>query len=551
MAINMWLSNLSPVRCLWHTVRFLQPAQVYNQIRRRVLPPRLIRSLTVYPDARPIPLLPGITSSQKYLGGGRFIFLNKEANLGKEIDWQAFALPRLWQYNLHYFDYLNQQDMDLTLGLSLISHWIHNSPVRPNSTGWEPYPISLRIVNWLKFFSRFSDIPEEAKASLLLQTINLKRQIEHHIGGNHLWANGKALWFAGIFLKKPEFAEVGKKIIFKEIDRQFLPDGGHFELSPMYHAILTEDLLDLINLCKNSAQPKNEQNLSILKIKASRAMGWLRALVDDKGLFPLLNDAALGVAASYAELLEYAHRLGVNSRLGEVGTVGLGPWSGKNLSGYWLLNNGPFRVIWDTAPLGPDHLLGHTHCDMLSVLLDFEGQNIWTDTGVSGYEEGEQRQYERGTSAHNTVVLDGLEQAELWKSFRVGRRGYPNNFSREGQTLRCSHTGFEIWQSGLSHERMLSFFDAGFELVDGVKGPGHHRFKAFFHFAPEVCLEPYGEGSYLINKRLLLKVWGAEPMITTSAYCPEFGKVLERPCLTLNGEFRQQHFFGLKCTFFS
>ena len=65
---------------------------------------------------------------------------------------------------------------------------------------------------------------------------------------------------------------------------------------------------------------------------------------------------------------------------------------------------------------------------MLSVLLDFEGQNILTDTGVSQYEEGEQRQYERGTSAHNTVVLDGLEQAEIWKSFRVGRRGHPKRF---------------------------------------------------------------------------------------------------------------------------
>ena len=44
---------------------------------------------------------------------------------------------------------------------------------------------------------------------------------------------------------------------------------------------------------------------------------------------------------------------------------------------------------------------------------------------------------------------------------------------------------------------MLTFLDDGFELVDKVKGPGHHRFKAFFHFAPEVWLEPSGEGVIL------------------------------------------------------
>ncbi len=479
------------------------------------------------------------------------MFLNKKIDLGKEINWQAPGQERLWQYNLHYFDYLNQQEMDLDSGLSLIMHWINNNPAQHNSTGWEPYPLSLRIVNWIKFCTKWDHIPSYVVESLLLQAINLKKQLEYHIGGNHLWSNAKALWFAGVFLGEDNLATLGKKIIFKEINRQFLRDGGHFELSPMYHAIITGDSLDLINLCRSVKIAASNAELNILYGTASIALGWLSALIGEQGEFPLLNDSTYGVAPTYRELREYGKNLGVTPGLKDVTKIAVGQWSGESLSGYWVLNNGPFRVIWDTARLGPDHLLGHAHCDMLSVLLDFEGQKILTDTGVSQYEEGKQRQYERGTSAHNTVVLDGLEQAELWKSFRVGRRGYPKNFSREGRTLRCSHTGFEIWQSGLSHERMLTLFDDGFELVDNLKGPGHHRFKASFHFAPEVCLEPCGDDSYLINKRLLLKVWGAEPIITTSVYCPEFGKVLKRPCLTLNGEFRQQHSCGLKCTYFS
>lgn len=114
--------------------------------------------------------------------------------------------------------------------------------------------------------------------------------------------------------------------------------------------------------------------------------------------------------------------------------------------------------------------------------------------------------------------------------------------------LRCSHTGFEIWRAGLTHERVLTFDDDGFELTDIVSGPAHHQFKAFFHFAPGVELESRGITGFFINGRLLLKTWGAETQIISSDYCPEFGKTLKRPCLILTGEFNQHHSFGIKCT---
>ena len=177
-----------------------------------------------------------------------------------------------------------------------------------------------------------------------------------------------------------------------------------------------------------------------VKEAAARALGWLGAIVDDQGQIPLLNDAAYGITSPYRELLSYAHLLGVAPDFQNIPKIKIGPWSGRNLSGYLSIGHGPFRVLWDTAPLGPDHLLGHAHCDMLSVLLDFWGQSILTDTGVSQYDESKQRLYERGTAAHNTVVLDGLDQADIWKAFRVGRRGYPKDFKIEGQRMRCSQS---------------------------------------------------------------------------------------------------------------
>jgi uncharacterized heparinase superfamily protein len=533
----------------WRTVRFLQMKQIYYQIRRRVLPPRLLKTPPLLPESetRRIQLIPGVLRPQKYWGQGRFVFLNSTLDFGDKIDWQASDRPRLWQYNLHYFDYLTQREMDYDTGLALVKAWIENHLPQPGSVGWEAYPLSLRIINWIKFFSRWGNTPDQIKQSLLLQVINLERQLEYHLGGNHLWANGKALWFAGLFLQKPQVAIWGKKIIFEEIGLQFLPDGGHFELSPLYHSIITEDLLDLINLSKSVNEVLDDRESAILNTTASRALGWLGEVIDGQGKFPLLNDAAYGVAATYGELVEYGNRLGVAPVSPGFSELALGRWSGRDISGYRVFTNGPFRLIWDTAPLGPEHLLGHAHCDMLSLLLDYEGQNILTDTGVSQYEEGAQRQYERGVSAHNTVTLDGWEQAEIWKSFRVGRRGYPIGFRQEGETLRCCHTGFEIWQPGLQHERMLSFQDNGFEVTDYLRGPGRHRYQSFFHFAPGVQIEEVNKNDYLINNKLLFRIWGTETQLRTSGYSPEFGRKIIRPCLILQGEFGREHSLGLKC----
>ena len=167
-------------------------------------------------------------------------------------------------------------------------------------------------------------------------------------------------------------ASLGRRIVSGDLKEQFLSDGGHFELSPMYHSIVLEDLLDLINLCQASRISFDAALLPILREAARKSLAWLQAIVDEKGNIPLLNDSAHGIAPGFDELRSYARRLGVSPNEDREDELKIGPWTGRNLSGYLVLKNGPFRLIFDTAILGPDHLPGHAHCDMLSVLLDFE-----------------------------------------------------------------------------------------------------------------------------------------------------------------------------------
>ena len=109
-------------------------------------------------------------------------------------------------------------------------------------------PISLRIVNLIKYHLTCTRLSEESLHSLYLQSRYLFRTCEYHILGNHLFENYKALCFAGIFFAGKEaekWNERGFEGLKEQISEQILVDGGHFELSPMYHCIILEGLLDI------------------------------------------------------------------------------------------------------------------------------------------------------------------------------------------------------------------------------------------------------------------------------------------------------------------
>jgi len=104
-------------------------------------------------------------------------------------------------------------------------------------------------------------------------------------------------------------------------------------------------------------------------------------------------------------------------------------------------------LIFDCGPLGPDYQPGHGHSDVLSYELTLQGQRVIVDTGVSSYEQGPERYYERSTAAHNTVRVDGLEQAEIWGGFRVGRRPAVSSIHcgeiEDSQFVRGTHFGYK------------------------------------------------------------------------------------------------------------
>ncbi|MBN3803865.1 heparinase [Paraburkholderia sp. Ac-20336] len=415
---------------LFHTVRHLQPVQVLYRAKYGLLPRARINERVdapLWPSSRETAPVPFAAGPDEYLGDGCFRFLNQEGQL---VDgWNAPHQARLWLYNLHYFNYLNQatREQHARSLAALIDRWIAANPTGAGA-GWEPYPLSLRIVNWIKWARSGQWLANHALTSLYVQVRYLAQRLEYHLLGNHLFANAKALICAGLFFDTPEASDwlaTGLAILRRELPRQTLDDGGHFELSPMYHAIFVEDLLDIVNLAMSVSTHRRSADaiacLELARKPLPAALAWLRTMTHPDGEIAQFNDAAFGIARNHAALAAYAQRLGIAMAPGTGGRT----LTSLETSGYVRVEYGDYVALLDVARIGPDYLPGHAHADTLSFELSLAGRRLIVDAGTSTYAIGGQRMSERGTAAHNTVTYQSQNSSDVWSAFRVGRRAYP------------------------------------------------------------------------------------------------------------------------------
>ncbi len=512
----------------WHTLRHLKPVQTVGRVRFRLARP--------HADERPAPpqrVLGGtwIASARRRAsleGPDRLRFLNESHALA-EVGWDDARVAKLWRYNLHYFDDLHGIDAESRTDwhLTLLSRWVRENPPA-RGTGWEPYPTSLRIVNWIKWAWQGHALPPAAVQSLAAQTRWLVQRLEWHLQGNHLFVNAKALVFAGLFFEGPEaerWLELGIGILRQQVPEQILADGGQFERSPMYHALALEDVLDLWNAscAPGPALPIQAGWLRGLRGMTEHMRRWLQAMTHPDGEIALFNDAAIGIAPPPAELEAYARRLGFAPlpALAD-GLVHL------RATGYVRVQQGAMVAILDVGPIGPDYLPGHAHADTLSFELSLYGRRVLVDSGTSEYGLGPERLRQRGTAAHNTLTVDDADSSEMWSGFRVARRAQPFDLelrARDGTVhVGCSHDGFLRLGGGAIHRRTWTFAPGHLSLRDEVSGSG--RLACRWHWAPGLEISATSPLRVRLDdhRTMGVEAEGAAWSVERSTWHPEFGR---------------------------
>ncbi len=476
------LQNLSRY---YHTIKHLKPIQIRYQawyrLRNRFFPVKL-PAIVETPNYQSIKLETFPGEKVSYHGKNKFRFLNLDQDFKDSINWNHPGHGKLWAYKLNYFEFLNQPELDFDTGQQLIRDY--NSKIETSTEGLEPYPISLRGINWIKFMALHSRFPDEIIRSLFAQYRVLMNKIEYHLLGNHLLENGFSLLFGAIFYRDENMYRLAKKIITEQLEEQVLQDGAHFELSPMYHAIIFQRVLDSINLLKSNAHDETEL-MDLLCEKAALMGGWLRNMQLFDGSYPSVNDTVVGEFIHPEALLEYAGSLGITAETVPLGTCG-----------YRKINYRGFELLADVGEIGPSYIPGHTHADTLSFILHHEGSPVIIDRGVSTYEKTALRSEERSTAAHNTVMVNGIEQSDMWGGFRVGKRASCRVLADNEHLLEAQHDGFQ--KQGFIHTRKWRAENGKIIIEDRVHGEGASS-TAHLHFSPQIKLKETASNTYTAN----------------------------------------------------
>lgn len=548
----------------WRTIRYLRTEQllwrIYYKVRRRLGGPPAIGGFTSRVAFEP-PALDRLRAYAKTVAAhhkresaeitlvrqGKWRILGEDVAYDAESFWRAANLSPLAAYTRQYMHPVADLALanaaaptveDGALVFGWMRDWIGHE-TNNNGVAWDAFPISCRVMNWSLAFAVFGPPPDDIARAYAAQIVHLRRNIEYDVQANHLHKNAVALVVAAALLGDTARTcgltlDFARNLLMAQVREQILPDGGHYERSPMYHCHVLED--HLFALAALNDPPGRFRSTTV---KMAR---FLAEIVHDDGGIPLFGDAALDAGLPPQALLGATKDMCDTAvEPSKDAFVALEP------SGFYSIRgNDGSRMIVKAGPPGPAHQLGHAHCDQLSYEFTVDGRRVIVDSGVCEYGAGPMRGYLRGTHAHNTAQVGNLEQHECWGAFRVGRRARSVvdewRCGAGEARLRAHHDGFAPHVI----ERIVQKTADGLWIVrDLVQGPSPTRVRSYLHVHPELDVVELRPGWQLTwGDEIVASIWpladeacSIESRNATPPenwYCPRFGEAIPSDVLVVS-----------------
>lgn len=534
------------MRTLRHLRADQTRAQIHHMIfglpepHKSALPaPDLAVTRPATPFLMPAPHI-GVTTNEQFTG---LTLLSCEITLPMNLarhDWTDAPHGPLVAYHLHEQAYLRHAALTPARRADVMIDWIDRHQA---GIGWDPHPISLRLLSWGKLLLSAGALPDDPALrsrlhrSMADQTSTLARGIEVRLQANHLLSNLIGVVWAGLLFGGEEAQEwlAYEGQLLSELDAQIAADGGHEERSPMYHSLILENILDLLNLAIASPNGSDELVRALSRV-AERMTSGLGVYAGRDDRIALFADSGWGVAAEPPALFGYAHALNI-ARSG----VGLDQTGSVVMreTGYVRLSSGDFDLLVSAAGPSPAHQPGHAHCDALAFELSLAGERLISDTGVFEYRPGARRDCARSTAAHATLQFGSSEQSETWSAHRVGGRVSVDPVEQlEDGTHRFAATGWG--SSAARHQRDLRVTPDGVEITDRVEAIGK-KITSRLPFAPGWSLEEAENGFIARHVAQILAVMialppGLEWSVESAPFFPTFHQEVERQVLVGRGE---------------
>lgn len=523
----------------WQMARHVPPRQLARRLVLRARRPLLRFTAPERPapplaDTPPLPLFPPRPGLARL----------EEDRLRLFLPWgeRVFPLPLRWLpdpragelarpdcNNLHYMEFL--ESLDDRAFVAFVEAWIRDNPPwapRAADYAWRPYNLAVRVDVWMRELIRRRSAgtmtPTAAiTASLSAQLHHLERNLETDLRGNHLIRDLLALLRASAFFAGPRavhWRTLAEKWLMQELDAQVLADGCHEERSPPYHRVVLGDLLEACQLL-----PAGELRERLAERFPSMLVV-ARLLSHPDGGPALFNDGGSSMARSLEELETAAARLGIAPPL-----LPAGPFALPD-AGYFGWYGEDERCIVDCGPLGPDHLVGHGHCDMLSFEWSTGGRRIVVDPGTAQYVPGPHRLACRGTAAHNTVSVPGVEQSDIFGAFRCGRRARAElsrwETAEDGFVFEGCHDGYAGLPDRPLHRRRIEGRPGEIRITDRLGTPPPHGAAAGLLLHPDCVVERH-EGARLRLRNGPVRVEihaGTEIRVEPAEWYPDLHRIV-------------------------
>ncbi len=427
--------------------------------------------------------------------------------------------------------------------IAQIESWIEQNPPGIGVNWHSSLEIGIRAISWM--WTLFLILPSRSLTDDSARRIgcSLFAQLEHvyrHTSlfsspNTHLIGEAAALFIGGVVfgdLKRPAaWRARGAELLAAEAEKQILDDGVYGELSSYYHCYALDFYLQALVLARQNrfefTHPRTQINRrDFMERRVCAMLEFLMHIARPDGTIPRLGDddggRALALARTDYRSFDDALCLGATlfsrgdfkqqaERFAEetLWLLGENAWETfESLeprppaecsavfrdAGYSTQRSGwgpqDSHLVFDLGGLG---MLtgGHSHADSLSVTLFAHGKDLLVDPGTFVYNGApEWRDYFRSTRAHNTVVIDGCDQAEAGGTFRWNTRMQPRLSAESRATveyLEAQHDGYARLESGVIHQRRLLRVPGKYwVLADDLIGTGNHTYDFWFHFGPAV-----------------------------------------------------------------